>query len=996
MSANTPRSLFTTQNREARGVGGYAPTFSLAPDLIIGSTISNANTLSAAVDTNFFAFCAGSTVILAAVNARLGLDQRFFNAKPDASPSQITPSYYNPGTPTRASASRSYITSLPRDEVASGGVASGERSVDSSSRVKSAHRSRTLTCVAISPSGRLIAVGEVGFRPRVLIFSTASDARTDTPLACLTEHTFGVKALAFSRDSRWLCSLGDLHDGGFFLWSINTKTGALRLDSSNRCTTADAIAWMGTSVVSIGTRHVKIWRLEQPTSASKVRRGLDNVNDGLPASPAPKTFAGRNCLLGPLKDATFTSVAAISDDRAVLGTQEGVVCLLDDANRAQRLYQVGQTDYFITCITVDRSSGTVWLGGNGLEAEALPLDALLTMEDQLASAQEQNGVGTRIDRKKENWPRIMAICCVDHQIVAVDSNRTLRIYDVESTSSDPSDVPKTRTVLQLPAPASPILGVVVLSKPNKTRSDFLTYSKNGDIFHWLWNGSCSSQILVRLDHPLALGSQGCNELRVVREASLNSVLLAGDKAGLVHLLDTGGEVQTVAKVHDGEVYDLAVHELAGNESLVASCGRDKIIQIFRLADNDLPLQQSLINEHGGPIRRLEFADNGSVLTSMSPDRTIVIHQKVRRPDSSVAFVSTKVINLQATPLAMSLLPAAASNLLVSATDRCIRKISFIEGRVTHTIKMADQLNGEACVTSRLAVGDLGQQILNPNVIAGFSSTDRSIRLYNAETGSLLAMEFGQPAVSDLAFGKAPKLNGEVVNKIISTGADGTIVIWSILTRSQSNDFKHDMLRDNDASRIRPPAVPSPLRRVLSKAEIAQYQKSLDNQKGDTPHSSMNLSPSLPGRKTWNYAVSSSSEIIDRGLPKTIYSPHASADVCFHGSQIKHASPDRCPKISLQSQSRRSSSDEPQRDISVHRERDINTTAEQLLSIAQNFRRQLKVSKNNLSMDTAQTLRVELYSTLRSLTQETSRSGPHGEEIVTNHSTISLREWLITG
>lgn len=161
MSANTPRSLFTTQNREARGVGGYAPTFSLAPDLIIGSTISNANTLSAAVDTNFFAFCAGSTVILAAVNARLGLDQRFFNAKPDASPSQITPSYYNPGTPTRASASRSYITSLPRDEVASGGVASGERSVDSSSRVKSAHRSRTLTCVAISPSGRLIAVGEV-------------------------------------------------------------------------------------------------------------------------------------------------------------------------------------------------------------------------------------------------------------------------------------------------------------------------------------------------------------------------------------------------------------------------------------------------------------------------------------------------------------------------------------------------------------------------------------------------------------------------------------------------------------------------------------------------------------------------------------------------------------------------------------------------------------------------------------------------------------------
>ncbi|KAL8654417.1 MAG: hypothetical protein Q9210_001511 [Variospora velana] len=701
------------------------------------------------------------------------------------------------------------------------------------------------------------------------------------------------------------------------------------------------------------------------------------MNVGLHASPVPKTFAGRNCLLGPLKDATFTCVTAISDDRAILGTQDGLVCLLDDVNGTQRLYQVSQKNYFITCVTVDHSSGTVWLGGNGLEAEALPLDVLLSMEDPSAGFQEQNKLSIRSEHKKEDSARNLAICCVDNRIVAVDSDRTLRIYEVASTSSAPSDVPTVSAVQRLPAPASPILGVIVLSKPNKILSDFLTYSTRGDIYHWLWDGSCSCQSLVQLDHPLALGSQGCNELRVVRAASMKSVLLAGDKAGLVRLLDTNGEVQAVAKVHDGEVYDLALYELAGAESLVASCGRDKTIQILRLTEDELPLQQSLINEHAGPIRRLEFADNGSVLASMSPDRTIVIHQKVRRPDSSLAFVSTKVINLQATPLAMSLLSAASPDLLVSATDRCIRKISFAEGRVTHTIKMADQVNGEAGVMSRLAVGDLGQPVLGQHVIAGFSSTDRSIRVYNAETGSLLAIEHGQPVVSDLAFGKALKPNREAVNKIISTGVDGTIVIWSIMTPFQNSDFRHNALRDHDPSKTRPPSVPRPLRRVLSKAEIAQYQKSLDNQKGDTPRSSMN--PSLLGRKTVKYALSESSEIFDGGLPKTTCSSQASTDVCSNQSKIKHTSPPQYPKISPQARSRRSSLDERHRDISVPRGRNITTTAEQLLGIVQDFRRQLKTSKKSLSMETVQTLRMELHFTLQCLSQGTSPSDPHEEE-----------------
>lgn len=304
----------------------------------------------------------------------------------------------------------------------------------------------------------------------------------------------------------------------------------MRLDSSNRCTTADTIAWTGASVVTVGTRHVKIWRLEQPSSPSKSRRVLDNAHDGSTASPVPKTFAGRNCVLGPLKDATFTCVVGISEDRAVLGTQDGAICILDDANRTQNLYQVSKEDHCITCITVDRSSGVVWLGGEGVEPKALSLDVLLTVDGPSASPQARDGLGKQVKEKKGGTPYTLAICCVGNRLVAMDSSRVMRIYDIEPTTTDS---PRISSIQQLAAHDKPVLGAVILSKPNANESDFLTFSENGDVLHWLWDGTCKSRCLVSLDHSLACAIEEANGLRVVLASSQSAMLFAGDKAGLL-------------------------------------------------------------------------------------------------------------------------------------------------------------------------------------------------------------------------------------------------------------------------------------------------------------------------------------------------------------------------------------------------------------------------------------------------------------------------------
>ena len=77
---------------------------------------------------------------------------------------------------------------------------------------------------------------------------------------------------------------------------------------------------MGNSVVSVGLRHVKVWRIEQTERASPTKGRIDAIigHDVSPSSPVPKALSGRNCLLGPLMEANFTSVVGVSQDKSIL------------------------------------------------------------------------------------------------------------------------------------------------------------------------------------------------------------------------------------------------------------------------------------------------------------------------------------------------------------------------------------------------------------------------------------------------------------------------------------------------------------------------------------------------------------------------------------------------------------------------------------------------------------------------------------------------------
>lgn len=350
----------------------------------------------------------------------------------------------------------------------------------------------------------------------------------------LNEHSFGVRSIEFSHDSRWLCSLGDIHDGYIYVWSINERNGLGKLHSSNKCQNAQKIGWVGHSIISFGIRHVKVWRIEalSTSSPSKIRYESDNLAEQLPGSPAPRTLQGRNCLLGPLIDSVFTCFAAISDDEAVLCTDQGDICLLllDESECSQRLLKVTQIDFRVVCVTMDKRRGCIWLGGKEDKIKAISLDDLKHSESAKGFSRSSNPIISRASGTSYMKPDILAIGVIRDQVTIVDSDHTVELQRVEMHNN---------TILigtecqRMPAHNSAVLGVSTLHQPNKSKSDFLTWSANGSVLFWLFDGSYQGSFQIELNQSFSQSDCDANQLKVVRELCFDDYYVSGDKDGVL-------------------------------------------------------------------------------------------------------------------------------------------------------------------------------------------------------------------------------------------------------------------------------------------------------------------------------------------------------------------------------------------------------------------------------------------------------------------------------
>ena len=130
---------------------------------VLGCTSSSASGFDCDPAASRYAFCAGSTAVVAHIDDELRVNQKFFRAPSNLSRSQHLSSSSDPSTaPQTPEPNYRKATSLRRRTLGIRSTASPQIEPGvSPGRANIRQKTRAASCVAFSPDGKYLAVGEV-------------------------------------------------------------------------------------------------------------------------------------------------------------------------------------------------------------------------------------------------------------------------------------------------------------------------------------------------------------------------------------------------------------------------------------------------------------------------------------------------------------------------------------------------------------------------------------------------------------------------------------------------------------------------------------------------------------------------------------------------------------------------------------------------------------------------------------------------------------------
>ncbi|KAI2632051.1 WD domain-containing protein [Hypoxylon sp. NC1633] len=777
---------------------GRAPTIEprLSLKRVVGTTCVSPTGFD--VVNASFAYIAGGAVVVVDVDGS-NYTQRFYRARPTALPVYSTSTLpYSPSTPTQTPKANDSRNRISLRESTYGSLDWAE-SPTSSKTWTSRERIKAATCLALSKEGRFLAVGETGYAPRVLIFNL-TDSSSDTPLVSISEHAFGVKAVAWSPDSKYLASLGSANDGFLYIWRIDTKTGAAKLFQQNRCTSyVRGMIWVGNNLVTLGVRHVKVWRVDEMQSISPVKQKFIGEQSSTP-QPHQKTLPGRNVLLGSMIEATFSCAAAIDDTKAIICSETGDVCLFDDTDKQMKLINVLESGFVTTCVAV--RGNIAYLGGRSGNLATIDLESFTKCNS--------NSLCTNLS----SFAGLFAMGFLEEKMVTVDVKRSIHIWGLDRSLGK---LDLKSTPIPFPGHEDPILGVEALSRPNAPDADFYSWSGSGQVILWDVHGKIKSSFQVPLEEPgFDDESDLVNQLTLVRATEGGKFFVTGDKLGIVKITDFS-TLQCVSsmKAHASDCHFITAYE-DQSRFIIATCGRDRTAQLFhRTATGKFEHFQTL--EFAARVVQVLIPSADRVITC-SLDRTLQIHDLVTKegdPDV-MAAIPSRTFPLKASPASMTM-GTDEKSLFVSLLDRSICLFDMENGKLANSFKCTDEGGIESVVLDSLTARPATDK--ESAFLLGISNTDKSIRIYDAQTGSFMDREWGH---TEAINGVALIEGDDGKRRVVSVGSDGTIMIWEMdLQDSSWSSTSRDPSPVKDSSTLSRPT----LRRVLSKAELAEFQRS---------------------------------------------------------------------------------------------------------------------------------------------------------------------------
>jgi WD40 repeat protein len=224
-----------------------------------------------------------------------------------------------------------------------------------------------ITAMALHPNRIHVATGQLGQQVNAKV--NVWDTRTMETIRTIPEsfHPTGVSVLSFSPDGKLLNSVGMDANRTIAVWNLETSGGPTRITHGktqtenvfNAAYTAD-----GTSVVTVGSKHIKFWSFAQDNRLKETRPNIGTLGK----------LQTMLCSVSLVSD----GVVASEGNTVLTGTKDGEVYVWEGANLVDKwaahdggVFMITTCDYFKNCVITAGRDGTikVWEVAVGAEGD---------------------------------------------------------------------------------------------------------------------------------------------------------------------------------------------------------------------------------------------------------------------------------------------------------------------------------------------------------------------------------------------------------------------------------------------------------------------------------------------------------------------------------------------------------------------------------------------------------------------------------------------------
>ncbi|KAL8517354.1 hypothetical protein ACS0TY_015553 [Phlomoides rotata] len=651
---------------------------------------------------------------------------------------------------------------------------------------------KPLSCVALSHNASIVAAGESGHQPAVLVW----DCTTLTFICELKCHSYGVACMSVSADGKYLVSAGFPHDGYICLWDWQNKLLAAKVKAASVSFPVASIEFSldNKFIITADKNQLKFWKVKWPPGSRASTRSVSLT-------------MLKKVDLGP-KDSSFLAVASsrwmssssvnhiqtVEQTPLYAVTGRGTLCMVYPGSsvikmaelEVEKCFAISTSTSLVACAC---NNGLVKLFGTISLKYAGELCYVETKRCKDSDVLDYHG------RPLPTLPD--AIACqfsTSEKLVVVYDDHSLYIWNVH-------DIHKATRCCVLVSHSGCIWDIKnvpcenmhdpslsCVAKGCSGGLSFATCSTDGNIRLWdlaLQSALSDNTLSLPMDGSsngaVCLVSAGIFERESVAEgiyspgframavSSDGRHLAAGDCQGNIHIFNLyTSDYIFIQDAHAAEILSLSFNladkndfssaEALESRRFLASGGRDGKVHLFDV-DRNFNLCGS-INYHSSAVTVVKVAQSGREILSCAADRSMVLHSV----DVSETECKFSCLHKIATP--GTIYDVAVDHPMdVAFTVGKEKKINSFDIQSGKLIRWFQHDGGGGDPIKVAADGS--------HSFLACSYSNRCICIYDYVTGEMVAQATGH---SELVTGVIFLPD---CKHLVSVGADGCIFVWKL-------------------------------------------------------------------------------------------------------------------------------------------------------------------------------------------------------------------------